>query len=220
MAEESKPPPTTQELSVDVEKLKKDMAKEQGWFKRVGTILAFVAALFAVPKGALELLEKVRARPDTKITQEPYLVLDYDPKTKNLSFGFDFTVSNTGSRLDTIKNVSGNLQRIDYTAPPLLTLEDTSFHFSENNAPITNRFPINKDSTRSLHSQIDLYLSDDTRISFFEPKSRWRLQVEFTGEFDKKYVATYCLDVSKTIADDIANAKDKLSKRLLNPWCD
>jgi hypothetical protein len=64
------------------------------------------------------------------------------------------------------------------------------------------------------------YLSDDNRLSMFQPKSQWRLDLEFTGEYQSKYPIKYCFDVSQGMADEFTAATDKVSKRLLNPWCD
>lgn len=225
MSDDQEPTPVTLDsLANEVSNLKKQVDKETkgfwGWIKLAGTILAFVAAIFAVPKGALDLYEKIHSRPHTQVTPESALLLSYDPKTKLLSFSSDFTISNTGKRLDTIQGMRATLQRIDYTSDPLLSFEDTNFAVFENSAKITNRFPINKDSTRSLTSIMDHYLSDDNRLSMFQPKSQWRLDLEFTGEYQNKYPVKYCFDVSQGMANEFNAAKDKVSKRLLNPWCD
>jgi hypothetical protein len=215
---------TLDSLANEVKNLQKQIDKETkgftGRIKWLGTILAFVAAIFAVPKGALDLYDKVHSRPHTQLTPESALLLSYDPKTKLISFSSDFTISNTGERLDTIQNMRATLQRIDYTSDLSLSFEDTNFAVFENSAKITNRFPINKDSTRSLAYVTSRYLSDDNRLSIFQPKSQWRLDLEFTGEFQSKYPIKYCFDVSQGIADELIAAKDTVSKRLLNPWCD
>lgn len=223
MADSQNPPVTVESLASEVKELQKQIDKETkgftGWVKWLSLILAFVAAIFAVPKGVLDLYDRIHSRPNTHVTPESTLLLSYDPKTKLISFSSDFTISNTGERLDTIKNIGATLQRIDYTSNPLISFEDTNFAIFENNAKVTNRFPVNKEATRSLTCLMGHYLSDDKKTSMFQPKSQWRLTLEFTGEYQSKYPIQYCFDISQGMVDEFGAAKDKITKRLLSPWC-
>ncbi len=217
-------PVTVESLKEQVNKLQTQIDKETkgltGTLKKLGTILAFLAAIFAVPKGALDLYERLHSRPNTQITPESALLLSYEPKTRQISVSSDFTISNTGERLDTIKNMGATLQRSGYASPPLLSFGDNDFAVFENSTKITNRFPVNKDATRSLTCQLVQYISDDNKAALLQPKSRWELTLEFTGEYQHKYPVKYCFDISPNLATEFATATEKVTKKFLSPWCD
>jgi hypothetical protein len=100
-------PMTVESLKEDVNQLQKQIDKETkgviGWIKKIGTILAFLAAIFAVPKGALDLYERVHSRPNTHIVPESSLLLSYEPKTKLISLSSEFTIANSGKRLGPVQ---------------------------------------------------------------------------------------------------------------------
>ncbi|HEY4423417.1 MAG TPA: hypothetical protein VGN10_04370, partial [Pyrinomonadaceae bacterium] len=74
MADSQTPPVTVESLASEVKELQKQIDKETkgftGWVKWLSLILAFVAAIFAVPKGVLDLYDRIHSRPNTHVTPE------------------------------------------------------------------------------------------------------------------------------------------------------
>lgn len=219
------PAPTIEGLAQQVSSLKSQIDRETtgftGWVKWLSLLLAFVAALFSVPKGAMDLWDSLYSRPDTNLTQEPSLSMTYDPKTKLIQFGFDFTISNNGKRKDTIQSLSARLKRIDFnTSTDLLSFGDNDFHFSEKNGKIPSHFPITESNPREINCLLSTYLDDQSKGGFLIPKSRWQLVVDLTGEFEKKNSLTYCFDISQDDIDDLFNSQQLKTSQINNPNCE
>jgi len=212
------------ELEKEVVLLKARVDKETkgiaGWIKSVAVVLAFVAAVFAVPKGIHEFWQDWHSRPNTHLTPESYILLSYEPKAKMLSFRSDFTISNTGSRLDTITRAGATIKQMESDVAPLLSFGDMEVSFLDNKAEISRRFTVPKDSTRALTYQVTRYLADDKRQAFLVPKSRWQFVVELEDEFEKTYQLTYCFDVSQSLLEETVAATTTVQRKFVNPLCD
>lgn len=191
------------------------------WIKWTAPLLALVAAIFAIPKGVVDLYTAIVSEPKTELMPESYLSVSYDPTQKLIEFGFGFTAANNGSKAETIKDASARIEAIGSSAAEvsLISFSDSDFSFAENNATISNRFPINKDSTRPVKASISYYLSDEKRAILIQPGTRRRLVVELTGQTNKSHTLQFCFDVTQSLVDDLFNSQIRATRRFREPEC-
>lgn len=102
-------------LRAEVNALKQKMESENrgflGWTKRWAGPLAFAAAIFAVPRGGIELYNSVKQllkHPETRLSSSE-LAWSFDPQQRLLVLRFPLTLVNVGNEEDIVVDAGARL---------------------------------------------------------------------------------------------------------------
>jgi len=184
------------------------LRQSYSWMKRATPVLAFLAAIFAVPKGVMEVYSGLISSPRTKLIPDSYLQLSYKPTDKSLGFSFAFTAANDGSTYDAISATSAVVERLDRNrlSRPLISLNESNVEYKENSVQIQDHFIVSKDATRQIACTLRFYLTDQLKSDLLamSPDSQRRLTVTISG--NKPHTLKYCFDISQSVTDDLFSA--------------
>jgi len=195
-----------EQLRKDVEDLKRRLDNENKGFsgrvKRWGTVLAFIAAIFAVPHGVLDLVKsfrEIRSAPDIKAFAGWPLEMALDGKERQVDFTFNFTLANYGAKDDLIIDAKASIDSVSDSSP--IPLDITTLH--QNNAEVRIPFPIGTSSPKEIICSISSRLGELGWESFLEPGLH-RLNLEFKSQNGETYALNFCFwltDMAKALLE-------------------
>ena len=164
-------------LQNDVEKLKKDNEGITGWLKKWGPIIGFIAALFAVPKGVIDLYSSIVSHPKTSVMRGGSFNLEYDPAIQRMKATFNFSTLNAGTEDDTINELWATL-RAPGSSSNLVSFDTSKFHVTDKGQEITIPFSIAKGTSRDFHSVVESPLEKE---SIPNKGGQWIFSVRLMG---------------------------------------
>lgn len=141
-------------LGSEVEKLKKENEGVTGWLKKWGAIIGFVAALFAVPKGVMDLYGSIVSHPKTSVMRGGRFDVEYDPGPQKMKATFNFSTLNVGTEDDTISELWATLRAPGFSSD-LVSFDTSKFHVTDKGQEITIPFSIAKGSSRDFHCVVE-----------------------------------------------------------------
>jgi hypothetical protein len=209
-------------LRESVNSLKRQVDEEnKGFLKRWSGVLALIAAIFAVPHGAIELFNAINSlftRPHTSLYVSPPLIMSYDPQQKAISFTLSVSVANNGTRNDVIRAARA---RLETTSSPASQIHFASSDFNINSggAPVAFPFNVGKESSKELTCSVSSSLGGISMDALHQSGER-HLIIELVGEKNRTYTQKFCFHLTQGVIDGVFKAETTQVRRFLTSTCD
>ena len=187
---------------------------KKGWtFTAVG---GFLVGLVVFLVNAFDLRDRVFPRPTeprvvlTRL-EEPGPTIEYDPKSKTLSFKVTFAADNSGTENETIVAIGGSLDSRDAT---------TLIHFiSPDFACLSNGknllvFPIGV--PQEVHCDLSHHFTASTADKLKAPGTLV-LHIALQGRRERVYPLQYCIAATDGFWRDFLGSRVKAERYILNP---
>lgn len=188
--------------------------------KKWAGVLALVAAIFAVPTGAIQLynlVDSLFARPMTSVYRGTSLSISYDPHGKTLEFTFGLSLANDGSKADVISDATAHLEGESSTLPAV-DFSNSDFSFFDGNAPVLIPFNVEKDKSRNLVCSISSKLGELSERALKQSGMR-QLLVELRGRNNRVYILRFCYRLMDNEISQVFEAEGVQTRRLVKIDC-
>lgn len=179
-----------------VEKLEKEVSGGgglAGWAKRWAPLLAIIAAVFAVPKGIVDLYKAIVTSPALNVTAGPEVVVMYNPKAVVLHIRAQLSLENSGTASETIESTSAHLQVRG--ASGVVPFPNGSVRLIDQEVPVIFPLVAAAGAPRTLTLTASTPLGSISRSTF--DRVGWHVFVaELHGKKNGTYRAQYCFPLT------------------------
>jgi len=210
------------QLEQELQKLKTLLEGENkglvGWAKRWGAILALIMALFAVPRGVVDAYRVFWSRPNTELVNGKTLTMGYDPDGRIVSFAVEFGATNTGTRDDFVRDMTGSVQNNSAPEATLIPFGIPDIDCLSEGTKVDLPFPIRTAASTNIACTFASKLGKPVTGPFAHAGS-YRLAMNVSGMAKESRTLTYCFDLDdKTLTEFFGSTKLQ-SARFLYPDC-
>jgi hypothetical protein len=207
-------------LEQELTKLKAGLEKESrgvaGWAKRWGAVLALVVAIFAVPRGVLDVYHIFWSRPLTELVPGKTVEMGFDPTRKSVSFTLGIGVENAGTKDDFVSDWGAVAQNI--SAQPARTVQ-----FSSNDIQCTSEAGKIIKPPYPLHTStsIQIFCTLESDTDPFKQSGTYEIEMSVSGANNQKKTVSYCFDLGDKLLTEVIGSTARESKRIMkNPNCE
>jgi hypothetical protein len=198
-----------EKLRGDLEHLKTD---SKSWIKTWGVYLGVLGALFAVPKGALDLRDQIWPRADTSVAIQE-MTIYHSPGLTSEIVKFPLVVMNLGNLDDVLVNNGATLtvagQSVELTP-------DVDYGLYDNSAKVGASIVVPKDGLRAF--EVSLTFTPKTRPIVAVPGMH-QVDINFLDVHEKPYKASFCFPMEASDVHTLFESSDIQTKTILKKQC-
>jgi hypothetical protein len=207
-------------LEQELGKLKEELEKENrgvvGWAKKWGAVSALVVAIFAVPRGVVDIYHIFWSRPVTELVPGKTVEMGFDPTRKSVSFTLGIGVENSGTKDDFVSDWGATVKNISLR--PSRTVQFSSNDIqcsSEAGKIIETPYPLHTSTSIQIFCTLE---NSDTDP--FKQSGTYQIEMIVSGASSQKKTVSYCFDLGdKLIAEVIGSAVPESRRIIKNPDC-
>jgi hypothetical protein len=188
------------------------------WAKKWEVWLAIIAAVFALPRGGLDLYHFFWNRPDSRLTAGSSLIMTYQPAESKLAFTFDFTAINVGTE-DDLFQVRGQFTGQANSQNDSWPISPSDFGCSSQGVKLLIPFAARTGIPISIECTISINF-DPAKSDFSLRPGINRLTVDFSGTHNRTRSLDFCFYLTKSTMDEVFGSGHQEQRRFVYPNCE
>ncbi len=188
------------------------------WAKKWLIWLSLITAVFALPRGGLDLYHLIRNRPDSNLVPGNTLSMAYDPSKSRLEFTFGFAANNVGSE-DDLLNLGGHLAEQANAQNDLWPFSAADLSCTSQGSKLPIPFAVRTSVPISVECTISVKF-DPSKSSLLLRQGDYRLKLDFSGPHNRTQSMNFCFHLTKSMIDEVFKSSHQEQRRFIYPICE